>query len=97
METTSEIKAALNDISVVIRNERKAAKAAKARILTTQGLLAAIPTTFSNTVSTIGGYSVSGTAFEKLCKDELSLLTTEFQALKAEVDSTVTAMSGLLE
>ena len=56
----------------------------------------ALPTRFADTISTINGYAPSG-AFETLAKDELSKLTSEFQALKEAVTSAKTDLADQTE
>jgi len=88
MATTSEVKAALDDISQSIKTERQAFASAKARIQTASGNLGLIPTTFAGVIAEIDGYVPTG-AFETLAKDEKARLATEFVALKAEIDATI--------
>ena len=83
MATSSEVKAALDDIAQSIRTERQAMKSAKARISAGQSNLNALPTVFANAISEINGFTPTG-AMETLAQDELSKLTTEFTALKAD-------------
>ena len=88
MATTSEVKAALDDISQSIKTERQAFASAKARIVTASGNLGLIPTTFADAIATINAYTPTG-AFETLAKDEKAKLQTEFLALKAEIDALI--------
>ena len=88
MATTSQVKAALDDISQSIKTERQAFASAKARILAASSNLAAIPTVVSDVIATIDGYAPTG-AFETLAKDERAKLGTEFTALKSEIDALI--------
>ena len=90
MATTSEVKAALDDISQSIKTERQAFASAKARIQTASGNLGLIPTTFADVIAEINGYTPTG-AFETLAKDEKAKLQTEFLALKADIDALITS------
>ena len=98
MATSSEVKAGLDDIAQSIRTERQAMANAKARIATGEGNLNLIPTTFSDVLSTINGFSSSTTdEFEALCKAELAKMTTEFTALKTDAGTAKTALSTITE
>ena len=96
MATSSEVKAALDDIAQSIRTERQAMANAKARIATGQGNLNLIPTTFSDALATINAYTPTGD-FESLSKDELAKMTTEFTALVSQAGDAVTALSSITE
>ncbi len=98
MATTSEVKAGLDDIAKSIRTERQAMKNAKARILVGESNLNSIPTTFSDILDTINGYSKDTTdSFEILCKAELAKLTTEFLALKSDATLAITDLADRKE
>ena len=88
MATTSEVKAAMNDIATIINTERQAFASAKARIQTCSGNLGLIPTTFADAIAEIDGYTPTG-AFETLAQDEKAKLATEFIALRAEIDGLI--------
>jgi len=96
MATVSEVKAALDDISQSIRTERQALKNAKARIAAAQGNLSGLPTIFSDAIAEINGYTPAG-AMETLAQDELSKLTTEFQALRDDAGLAVTDLGNRTE
>ena len=84
MATTSEVKAGLDDISQMIRAIRASYTKAKAQIVVGYTQLNAIPTTFSDVLTTINAY-VGTDPFEANAKDEKAKLTTEFQSLKATI------------
>jgi len=90
MATTSEVKAGLDDISQMIRTARQAFAQSKARIQASRNDLANIPTTFSDVLATIDGYAGSDT-FETLTQDEKAKLSTEFVALRNEMDALITS------
>ncbi len=96
MATSSEVKAALDDIAHSIRTERQAMASAKARIQAAQNNLNAIPTVFSDALATIDGYTPKGD-FESLSKDELAKMTAEFLALVAQASTAVTSLSTITE
>lgn len=96
MATSSEVKAALDDIAKSIRTERQALVNAKARVTTAQSNLNAIPTTFADALGVINAYTPIG-SFETLCKDELAKMTTEFQALVADTSLAVTDLGNRTE
>lgn len=85
MATTSQVKADLDSISQHISGSRSMLNNAKANLLAARNQLAAIPATYSDTISTIDGYTPTG-AFETLSKDEKAKLATEFTALKGELE-----------
>jgi len=88
MATTTEVKAALDNITQVIVTERQAFANAKARIGAASSNLNALATTYTDVMATINGYAPDG-AFETLSKDELAKLTTEFTALKSDIDTLI--------
>jgi hypothetical protein len=88
MATTSEVKAGLDDIATSIRNCRQAFINSKARIQTAHSELVSIPTTFSDVLSTINNYTGTD-EFEVLCQAEKAKLTTEFQALRDEINTLI--------
>jgi hypothetical protein len=96
MATTSEVKAALDDIAKSIRTERQAMTSAKARIATGQANLNALTTIFADAIAEINGYTPSG-AMETLSQDELAKLTTEYVALRNEASTAVTALASITE
>ena len=96
MATTSEVKAALDDISQSIKTERQAMKNAKERISSGSGNLNLIPTTFSDALATINSYGTDD-AFEALCKAELAKMTTEFVALVADANIAVADLASRTE
>lgn len=96
MATTSEVKAALDDIATAIRTERNAAKVAKARITAVKNDLNALPTTHAAVITEIGTFDAeSGTVFEKLAIAELAALTTEFLALKTKATTAETGLAAI--
>ena len=96
MATSSEVKAALDDIAQSIRTERQAMKNAKARIATGQSNLNLIPTVFTDALATINAYTPTGD-FESLAKDELAKMTTEFVALISDASLAVTDLENRTE
>ncbi len=55
-----------------------------------------LPTVFADALATINAYIPTG-EFESLSKDELTKMTAEFQALKAEAATAVSALSSITE
>jgi hypothetical protein len=88
MATTSEVKAGLDDIATSIRNCRQAYISSKSRVQTAYNELSAIPTTFSDVLTTIDAYT-GADDFETLTKAEKAKLTTEFIALKNEINALI--------
>ena len=94
MATTSEVKSGLDDISVFIKNARKAAQSAKAAFSTHHAILNAIPTTFADVLATIDAYGTTD-AFEALSKAEKEKLQAEFVALRNSLNSAVSVLSAI--
>ena len=90
MATTSEVKAGLDDdISSIIRTCNSKFIASKTTIQSLYNELVAIPTTFADVLSTINVYG-NIDAFEALCKAEKAKLTTEFIALRDQINELIT-------
>lgn len=83
MATASEVKQGLDDIAGAIRTERQALKRAQARVQAAKNALESLPTTYNDVVTTVQGFDGSD-AFEVQAQADLSVLTSEFQALKAK-------------
>lgn len=88
MATTSEVKKALDEFAKAIDTERRAYANAKARIETASSNLAALPSIFSDVITTIDNYAPSG-AFETLSKDEKDKLGSEFMALRTTINNLI--------
>ena len=88
MATTSEVKAGLDDIATSIRNCRKKFAQAKTSISQAYAELNAIPTTFSDEIAEIDGYT-GADDFETLCQAEKAKLTTEFVALRNLINALI--------
>lgn len=86
MATYSEVKSGLDDISAAIRAAKEAYDRAKVHIQGASDSLGNIPTTYSDVITEVNGYTPTG-AFETLAKDEKAKLQAEFQALKATIDA----------
>ncbi len=96
MATSSQVKAALDNISQAIATERQAMANCKARITASKQLLAALPTTYAEVVATINAYVPNG-AFESLAKDELAKMAAEFTALKNAATTAETGLASITE
>ena len=92
MSTVSEVKAGLDAISQTIRNKRRDAENAKVALAQISTELDALATEYSDVITQIGNYTPTG-ALETLAVDELAKMTTEFTALKGEVDAAVAAIT----
>lgn len=86
MSTTSEVKKGLDAIADRIANQQQRAADAKATLADIDAELAGLPGEFSAEIATVNGFTPTGD-FESHSKDELALLTTEFQALRAAVQA----------
>ena len=96
MATSSEVKAGLDEISAMIKASRQRLVSSKAMIGTQETNLKAIPTRFSDVLSTIDGYGTTD-VFEALCKAELAKMTAEFLALVADATEAVTDLGKRTE
>lgn len=94
MATSSQVKAGLDSIAEIISTERQALNSAKARITASKQMLNALPTTYSDVIATIDGYTPTG-AFEELSQAEKATLVTEFLALKAKATTAETDLSAI--
>lgn len=96
MATSSEVKAGLDEISAMIKASRQRLVSSKEMIGTQETNLTAIPTRFSDVLTTVNGYGTTD-VFEALCKAEVAKMTTEFQALKADVSLAVLDLANRTE
>ena len=90
----STVKSGLDSIAETIRTERQAAEKAKERLSTALNNINSLPTVYADDIAEINAYAGSD-PFEALSQDELAKMTTEFQALKAVLQSAVTALGSL--
>lgn len=85
MATFSEVKAGLDEIANVIRDNRAVMMKVKSNAALASTALADLATTYADVVATINSYGTANAA-EAAAKAELAKLTTEFNALKAKAD-----------
>ena len=85
MASYSEVKAGLDDVATLIRDQKAVMLKAKSNASGASTALAEVPTKYADLISTINAYGTSN-ASEALAKAELAKLTTEFQALKTLAD-----------
>ena len=85
MASYSEVKAGLDDVAGIIREQRAVMAKAKSNAALASAALAALATTYSDIITTINGYGTTNAA-EALSKADLAKLTSEFQALKTLAD-----------
>ena len=91
---TSKVKADLDNIAQEISNERVTVAGV---IKTLQGIdsrMGALPSNYNKSISEINAYTPTG-SFEELAQDELSRLTTEFQAVRTAVSDAITTLQSL--
>lgn len=93
MATASEVKTGLDKIATAIRTCRTRLAEAKENIKKQKSNLDNLPSTYADVISEISGYTPTG-AMEALSKDELSKLTTEYQALLSEINALDTWITG---
>lgn len=94
MATPSAVKAGLDDIAAIIRNERNALIAAKARIAAAESTLNGLPAQFSGFIAAIDAYT-GADEFEALAQAEKTQLAAEFQALKTKATTAKTALAAV--
>ena len=87
MATPSEIKAGLDEIAGLIREQRQVMLKAKSNALQASEALAAITTNYADVIAAIDALAAGPTDyFERLAKAEKAKLAAEFTALKAKAD-----------
>jgi hypothetical protein len=88
MASASQVKAGLDDITSIIRNQRAAMEKVKSNAGLASAALGAIPTNYADELATIDAYAANSTDyFERLAKAEKAKLAAEFTALKADADA----------
>lgn len=88
MSTSSQVKAALDEIASLIREQRAVMEKVKSNAALASAALAAITTDYADVIATIDAYAAgSADYFERLSKAEKAKLATEFTALKADADA----------
>lgn len=85
MASYSEVKAGLDDVSSIIREQRVIMLKAKTAAAASSVVLSGLATQYADVIATINGYGTANAA-ESLAKADLAKLTTEFQTLKALTD-----------
>lgn len=92
MATASQVKAGLDDIAGIIREQRAVIEKAISNAALASAALAAITTTYADLIATIDGYAANSTDyFERLAKAEKAKLAAEFAALKTIADQVAAA------
>jgi len=86
MTTSSQIKAGLDDIAGIIRDQRAVMEKTKSNASLASTALADIPTTYAGVIAAVQAFGTTN-AFEALAKAELAKLNTEYTALKAHADT----------
>ena len=87
MASTSEVLVGLDDIATDIAEQRAILEKAISNAAGASTALAALPSTYSDVVSTVNGYTDTGDEFEIVAKRQLTALTAEFNALKSDADT----------
>lgn len=85
MASYSEVKAGLDEVARIIREQKAVMLKAKSNAGLASAALAGLPTEYADVISTINAYGITNAA-EALAKADLAKLTTEFQALKTLAD-----------
>lgn len=91
MASYSEMKAGLDDIAAMIREQRNTLTKAKSNGTSASEALASIPTTFADVIAAIDAIPANTTnAAEMLLKAEKAKLAAEFGSLKTKADAIAT-------
>lgn len=95
MASSSEVKAGLDSIAAVIRDNRVQMSTLKSKASGVSATLDGLAAAYADVVATINGYSEQTTdVFEQLSKHELAKMTTEFVALKGAADAVASVDLG---
>lgn len=81
--TTSEITTALDTLSGEIASARQRVANARASLTDTEAALNSLPASHAGLVQAVA--ALGNSPFEAVAKDQLSKLTSEFQALRSSV------------
>lgn len=92
MATYSQVKSGLDEISQTIVRARYEASRCISKLTGAASALNAIPTDYSDVITTIDGYGTADEA-EAAAKAEKAKLQAEFLALKAEIDAALTDLN----
>lgn len=88
MATASQVKAGLDEIASLIRDQRAVMEKVKSNAALASVALAEIPTVYADVIATIDAYAANSTDyFERLAKAEKAKMATEFTALKTDADA----------
>lgn len=81
----SEVKAGLDEVAAIIREQRTIMLKAKTAAAAGSVVLGDLPARFADVIATVNAYGTSNAA-EALAKADMAKLTAEFQALKVLTD-----------
>lgn len=85
MASYSEVKAGLDDVAGIIREQKAVMVKVKSNAALAAAALAGLPAQYADLITTINAYGTTNAA-EALSKADLAKLTSEFQALKSLAD-----------
>lgn len=85
MASYSEVKAGLDDVAGIIREQKAVMVKVKSNAALAAAALAGLPAQYADLITTINAYGTANAA-EALAKADLAKLTAEFQALKTLAD-----------
>lgn len=85
MASYSEVKAGLDDVAGIIREQKAVMLKVKSNAALASAALAALSAEYADLIATINAYGTSNAA-EALSKADLAKLTSEFQSLKSLAD-----------
>ena len=96
MASPSEVKAGLDAISRSIASNRQRLKQAKQGVAEATAALQALPSTYTDVITTVQGYSPATTVLtEQVAASELGELTAEFMQLRAKGQAAKDALNDL--
>lgn len=93
MASYSEVKAGLDDVAGIIREQKAVMLKVKSNAALASTSLADLATTYADVVATINAYGTANAA-EAAAKAELAKLVTEYTALKGVADQVAAANLG---
>lgn len=93
MASYSDVKAGLDTVAAIIRDQRARLAQAKTIAAAASTTLAALSTDYADIISTVNAYGTTN-ASEAVAKTDLAKLTAEFGTLKSVADQIAAANIG---
>ncbi len=86
MATTSEVDVGMDEIAMILTEQRQVMLKAKQNASLASSVLGGLATTYADVIATINAYGTSN-AYEAAVKAKLAKMVTEFNALKTKADA----------